>query len=207
MLRVLSFIVFIFLWFLLPAAAQTPSPTPSPQSLTELRQRLADVEQRLADTPPPAVSGASQINEIPPVTDSLRRLDVALRRLITLQENKARLGTQLDEISQELERVTTSGLDQPKPFSVDLLDDLQAQLDVNQEKLSGSELAVTAARTTHELQASELENFQATRRRLLDEQRYAPSDLTIKRKLELVGVAIEAAEAEVELAQADIESS
>ena len=205
-LRFVSFIFLLFLWLLLPAAAQSPSPSPSPQSLSELRQRLEEVEQRLADTPPPT-SGASQLNEIPPLTDSLRRLDVALRRLITLEENKANLGQQLDALNQQLDQVSAKGLDEPKPYGVDLLDELQAQLDANQEKMAAAELSSTAARTTYDLQVSELESLQATRRRLLDEQRFAPSDLTLRRKLELVEVAIEAAEAEVELAQADIESS
>ena len=206
-MRVVSFIFLLFLWLLLPAAAQSPTPSPSPQSLSELRQRLAEVEQRLADTPPPTTSGVSQLNEIPPLTDSLRRLDVALRRLITLEESKTSLGRQLDTLTEDLDRVATRGLDEPKPYSVELLDDLQAQLDSNQEKMAAAQLASTAARTTYELQVAEQESLQATRRRLLDEQRFAPSDPTLRRKLELVEVAIEAADAEVELAEADIETS
>ena len=73
--------------------------------------------------------------------------------------------------------------------------------------MAAAQLASTAARTTYELQVAEQESLQATRRRLLDEQRFAPSDPTLRRKLELVEVAIEAADAEVELAEADIETS
>jgi potassium efflux system protein len=205
------FAVFVLLFLCLlvaPLAAQTPSPSSTPsQSLEELRQRLAEVEKRLEETPPPAVTGAALVNEIPSISDSLRRLDVALRRRITLEELKIRLGQELDVLNEEFDRLTTSGFEEPKPYAVDLLDDLQAKLDVVSEKSRGAKLSNTAAQTTKGLERSELESLQALRRRLLDEQRYNPDDLTIHRKLESLEVAIETARAEVELAQSEIESS
>jgi potassium-dependent mechanosensitive channel len=193
-----------------PLAAQTPSPSASPSSATsidELRQRLEEVDRRLAEAPAPPIRGTSLVNEIPPISDSLRRLDVALRRRISLEEIKASLGEKIDALAEEFDTLTTGGLKHPKPYSVELLDELQAQLDIADEKSQSARLSNTAAKTTMELESAELENLQALRRRLLDEQRYEPNDLTIRRKLENLEVAIEAGRAELELAQAEIESS
>ena len=193
-----------------PLFAQTPDPTASPtatHSLEEMRLRLEEVEKRLAEAPPPVVTCAALVNEIPSVSDSLRRLDVSLRRLITLQESKARMGDKIEILTEELDSLGTGGLDYPKPYSVDILDELQADLDVASEKANGARLSNTAAKTTMELEAAELESLQALRRRLLDEQRYDPNDLSLKRKLETLEVAIEAAQSELELAQAEIETS
>jgi chromosome segregation ATPase len=155
-----------------------------------LRSRLEEVEQRLAEAPPPVVSGAALLNEIPSISDSLRRLD-----------------DKLDILTEDLDGLATSGLEYAKPYSVDVLDELQVELDAASEKANGARLSNTAAKTTLELESSELESLQALRRRLLDEQRYDPNDLTLKRKLESLDVAIEAVTTEVELAQAEIETS
>lgn len=214
MLRLHNLIACLFLLLLwLPVSAQLPSPTPSaseapkPQSVDELRQKLQEVQRRLDETSPPVISGAALFEEIPAIVDSLRRLDVALRRLITLEESKVQLHREFDQLEQQFEQLTSAGLEESKPYSVELLDDLQAELDAVNERSRAAELSNTAAKTTRELQKSELETLQALRRRVLDQQRYSPEDLTLRRKLEALNVAIESAETELQLATTEVETS
>lgn len=199
-----------FLSLLSPVLSQTASPTPNqgqPRSLEDLERRLLEVDRRLNEAPSNGAVSSGGADSLPSYTDSLRRLDVSLRRLLSLEESKVRLHSEQDRVEAELRNVSTQGLAEKKPYSVELLDTLQAQLDTINQQSEGANLANTAAKTTLDLETAELESLQATRRRLLDSQTATPSDLTVRRDLETIEVAIEAAQAQVDLAQAELEAS
>lgn len=189
--------------------AQAPSPSPGETvDVVALRQRLEEVQRRLLEAPPmPATSGLRARGEAPPYLASLRRYDATLRRLITVIEGRDRLHADLETVVAALQKVTTTGIEEPRPYTVDLLDDLQGQLDIVAEQNHSVELAMTAAKTSRELEAAQFHDYKALRRRLLDRQTNDPSDVALRRQIENTGVAIEASEAAVKLAQAELVTS
>lgn len=192
----------------LPAWAQSPSPDPgSTPTVLQLQKELEEIERRLKDAPARSTTGSAGINAIAPATDSLRRLDVSLRRLISLQETQKRLRAELRAVEALLSEVASQGRSEKESYSVEEFDQLHAELDTIMEKSQSAELATAAAKTTESLESDELQKLQATRRRLLDDQIQSPDDLELKRDLENIDVAIEAAQKDVELARAEIESS
>lgn len=193
-----------------PALAQTASPTPTPgnSSVTKLKMKLAEVEAKLENAP----SGFSARDAIKPgappsYVDSLRRYEVTLRRMITLTEDEARLKSELDSLIEELGTVAAQGLSEPKPYSVKFLDRLQSDKDLIVEKSKASQLAYTAAKTSRELESSQLQQYEALRRRLLDKLASTPNDVELKRQLENTEIAIEASQAGVKLADQEMDSA
>lgn len=178
------------------------------ERLTKLRERLKDVDAKLQDAPPPPVNVDLTDPDRPPsYVDSLRRYDVALRRLITLEETRARSKVELDSVIEEIDQVATQGLDAPRPYSVKLLDDLQGQHDSVTEKLRSAELSYTAAKTTKELEAERLASLEALRRRLLDKQTDKSNDVALRRRIENTETAVQASQASKELAETEMQTS
>lgn len=207
-----KFILAVTLWLLLASTtwAQTPSasPTLSDTSVEVLKQRLDEVQQKLQDAPERDVShGLPGPDEPPSSLDSLRRYDVALRRLITLKERQSRLQANLDTVAQQLEQVTSKGLSEQKPYTVELLDSLQTELDLVSEKNKAANLAHTAAQTSMELESDQLESYQALRRRLLDKLQSNPTDVDLRRQLDNVETAITTSETSMELARVEMKTS
>lgn len=205
-------ILLSLLWLALPGLAQTASPTPSPTAsdkVTELRDKLQEVQRRLEEAPEGAPFSVRSVDpEAPPgYVDSLQRYDVNLRRLITLEQGKARIKTESEQVSEAIKEVSSRGLDVPKPYTVALLDGLQSELDVTGEKLRSARLATNAAKTSEDLESQRLSKLQALRRRLLDRLNDSPGDVELKRRVENAMVAIEAAQSGVDLAQAELETS
>ena len=205
-------ILLSLLWLALPGLAQTASPTPSPTAsdkVTELRDKLQEVQRRLEEAPEGAPFSVRSVDpEAPPgYVDSLQRYDVNLRRLITLEQGKARIKTESEQVSEAIKEVSSRGLDVQKPYSVALLDGLQSELDVTGEKLRSARLATNAAKTSEDLESQRLSKLQALRRRLLDRLNDSPGDVELKRRVENAMVAIEAAQSGVDLAQAELETS
>lgn len=191
------------------ALAQTPSPTPSDEfELTELRQRLEEVNRRLQEAPEiPANGSLRGKGEAPPYLVSLRRYDVTLRRLITVEESRHRLNLEMDKVHEAIQTVTTSGLEEPRPYEVDFVDSLQAQLDIAGEQQRSAELSLTAAKTSRDLETDHLKDYRALRRRLLDRLVDQPNDVDVKRQIENAEVAIEASEAAVQLAKTEVKTA
>ena len=205
-------ILLSLLWLSLPSVAQTASPTPAAaasDTVTELRNKLQEVQRRLEEAPDGAPFSVRSVDpDAPPgYVDSLQRYDVNLRRLITLQQGKSRLESEAEQVTEAIAEVSSRGLDAPKPYTVALLDGLQSELDVTSEKLRSARLATNAAKTSEELESQRLSKLQALRRRLLDRLNDTPGDVDLKRRVENASVAIEAAQSGVELAQAELETS
>jgi potassium-dependent mechanosensitive channel len=187
--------------------AQTPSPTPANDE-AELRSKLEEVSRKLADAPRGPISTDVLDPSTPPsYVDSLRRYEVGLRRLITLNESLTRARLAVESVDNEVKTVTARGLDEPKPYSVHLLDDLQGQLDKINEQGKSANLALTAAKTSEGLEITQLESHQALRRRLLDQLDDSPNDVELRRQLENSDIAIEASQNGVRLATAEIENA
>lgn len=190
-----------------PVSAQTPSPTPTSTvfSVEELRRALEEVDRKLDAVPALTPEQVNfDPNEPPDTVESLRRYDVALRRLITLEERKDQLHSSIDEISNEIEAVGTRGLADQKPFNVELLDSLQNQLDLVSEKSNAANLADTAAKTSLEMESKQLKSYQALRRRILDSLASSPNDVDLRHRLEKTETAITTSEAGVQLAHSEI---
>lgn len=188
--------------------AQTASPTPTPgvPSVEELRRKLEEVDRKLENAPNLSVSEVSlDPNDPPGNLDSLRRYDIALRRLITLEERKDQLNSNLDNVTQELESVSARGLPEQRPFSVELLDSLQNQLDAVSEETQSANLAATAAKTSLALEKEQLKTYQALRRRLLEQLQNSSSDVSARRRLERTETAITASEAGIQLAHSELQ--
>lgn len=192
-----------------PSASATPttsaSATPDVQRrLADLRERLSEVEASLQAVPTPDV-GPEQPGKPPTYYSSLLRMETCLRRLITLEESSSLLQTQLERVQAESAELTRQGLQEQRPYPVTLLDGLEYELVLAEEDLNAAKTSLSSAQAEAKVQAQQLEDRQAMRRRLLDQATLSKApDLERERDIENANWAVRAMEVQVELSNAEV---
>jgi small-conductance mechanosensitive channel len=130
-------------------------------------------------------------------------METSLRRLISLRESIALLQAQIERIDEETLVFTQNGLGQDRPYPITLLDELQYQLALAQDELSAQETTLTSAKADAKMQAAQLEDREAQRRRIL-EQAGNDNSLDQERATENAAWAVRAMETAVEVANAEV---
>lgn len=183
--------------------AQPPTPqAKSEKSIEDLQVQLDDVEKRLTALASAEMqSVVPRPSAVPSQAELLRRYQTILRRHIAQKEKMLRLKDSLERVSREIELFNQEGLREEAPYSIALLDDLQTQLEIAEEKTERSEQALQAAKARKTIVNDQLEDLSALRRRLLEKSGSEAAE-TLDTEL-----AVEVAEADLDLARAEIASA
>ena len=216
-----AYIVPILLVLLLlggPLAAQTgtPSGSASPdvsatplanaaQTLADLQARLSEVEASLQAAPSPDV-GLEQPDKPPTYYASLLRIETSLRRLITLQESRTLVQTQIERVDAELTQLTQHGLKEQSPYPVTFLDELEYALNAAEQELNAQQTALDSARAAAKMGSRQLQDRQAMRRRLIDQAALTKTpDPDLDRDTENATWAVKAMETQLELSNSEVD--